>query len=147
MTHTDVLHSFGKLFKAGTEALLFPLLGPCTAKTTLLVLPLVSFSVLCNNFPDNYKINKTIQLFCWQEGSIQVSGRAPVLNLSVMEWRKQQQPGRRGARDTRQCNHLVRKTSSTQQGFQLWLKLRGFLMSWLTKSNRQRFFLFSSCDK
>lgn len=38
-----------------TEALLVPLLGSCTAKTTLLVLSLVSFSVLCNNFPDNYK--------------------------------------------------------------------------------------------
>ncbi|KAI1233146.1 hypothetical protein IHE44_0006342 [Lamprotornis superbus] len=40
------------------------------------------------------------------EGSIQVSDTAPVLNLSVMERRKLQL-GRRGARDTRQNNHLI----------------------------------------
>lgn len=48
----------GSCSRQVTEALLVPLLSSCTAKTTLLVLSLVSFSTLCNNFPDNYKTNE-----------------------------------------------------------------------------------------
>lgn len=48
----------GSCSRQVTEALLVPLLGSRTAKTTLLVLSLAAFSVLCNNFPDSYKTNK-----------------------------------------------------------------------------------------
>lgn len=52
----------GSCSRQVAEALLVPLLSSCTAKTTLLLLWLVSFSVLCNHFPDNYKTNKKTPL-------------------------------------------------------------------------------------